>query len=509
MNEYTQRYKIWLLLEAETPLSIGSGREGLTTDRLIARNAAGLPYIPGTGLAGSLRAAMTEQLSSRGVEDLFGFAKGSDGQGSRVIINSAHLLAADGKSVLEGLPRIDNTAVYYSHLAALPVRDHVRISARGAAADTGKFDEQVCYKGVRFVGSLELIGTEKDAEDWQAICNQFASPFFRIGGGTRKGFGSIKVVRQYSQTYDLTDAAQRKDYLETENTLQVPLGKWQETALKVPETGRYQDYRISLKPRDFFFFGAGYGDDESDDVYKTESSIDWSSGSAQISKEQVLIPASSVKGALRHRVAFHYNKATGNFIDEAENPEADFLVEKLAQLERLAAVGEDIPSDSEMWDQAIQQLSECTFESRDKGQRSEGKMDVAAQNTAVKTLFGYAADQTGQDAEKGQRGSVLISDCFLQKSGEKVFDHVRIDRFTGGASDGALFQEKTVADAKEFNMNIWVAKSALADPQIKAAWHAALNDLLTGNLPLGGKTTKGHGFFTGTCNTDLTSETQS
>lgn len=503
MNQFTHRYKIWLMLEAETPLSIGSGREGLTTDRLVARNAAGMPYIPGTGLAGALRAALAEQLSSRTIEDLFGFAKGSKGAGSRIIVNSAHLLAADGQYALEGLSIVDKSKPYYSQLNALPVRDHVRINERGAAADKGKFDEQVCFKGVRFVGSLELIGNEQDMENWQTICNQMAAPFFRIGGGTRKGFGKIRIVKQYSQVYDLTNTAQRNAYLETDNCLQTPLKNWQQLDLTAPETSRFEHYEISLTPRDFFFFGAGYGDDEVDDLYKTERQIEWNSGGATISEEKILIPATSVKGALRHRLAYHYNRITKNFIDETASPENDLLEEKLQELEQLANKPMGASSESELWNQALDEINNCSFERREKGQRSERKADSTSQNTAVKALFGNAAGNNTLDEEKGQRGNVLISDCFLDKKKEKVFDHVRIDRFTGGASDGALFQEKTAAGIGSFKLEIIVAKSALQDTQVKEAWHSTLHDLLSGQLPLGGKTTKGHGYFTGTCKPDF------
>jgi hypothetical protein len=73
---------------------------------------------------------------------------------------------------------------------------------------------------------------------------------------------------------------------------------------------------------------------------------------------------------------------------------------------------------------------------------------------------------------------------------------VAIDRFTGGARDGMLFQQKaTSSDA--FTLDIYVKKDALSDENVKTAFEGALNDLCNGDLQLGGGSTKGHGLFKG------------
>ena len=93
---------------------------------------------------------------------------------------------------------------------------------------------------------------------------------------------------------------------------------------------------------------------------------------------------------------------------------------------------------------------------------------------------------------------ILLSDCFLNYDKEKdakVFEHVSIDRFTGGAIDGALFQEKAVAKRDQFTIEILLKKGACDDA--KKAFERALKDVACGRLPLGGATTKGHGFFKG------------
>jgi len=75
-------------------------------------------------------------------------------------------------------------------------------------------------------------------------------------------------------------------------------------------------------------------------------------------------------------------------------------------------------------------------------------------------IFGHKKE-TKDGKELGQKGKILISDCFKEKEVKtKVFDHVAIDRFTGGAIDSALFNEKTIYDHGEFyNIEILLENS--------------------------------------------------
>lgn len=85
---------------------------------------------------------------------------------------------------------------------------------------------------------------------------------------------------------------------------------------------------------------------------------------------------------------------------------------------------------------------------------------------------------------------------YLDEISTKVFDHVSIDRFTGGAIDSALFQEKTISSKEVLNLEILIKK--IADEKAINAFEKSLKDISTGMLSLGGATTKGHGVFTGT-----------
>jgi len=265
-------------------------------------------------------------------------------------------------------------------------------------------------------------------------------------------------------------------------------------------------------------FGAGYGDEDVDNKPKTERYFDWSSGIPVLAeKDWLLIPATSVKGALSHRVAYHYNVLTNQFIGGTQQaptspPAADLSAIMTSLIPPVELDTLDFSSDSPEWERLRKKIETWTLEDAlaesNSWQHYEDELEkyriqitekanekpVGENNPAVKALFGYALESD----EGGARGNVILSDLYLEskKEAEKVFSHVAIDRFTGGARDGMLFQQKaTSSDA--FTLDIYVKKDALSDENTKTAFEESLKDLRNGNLQLGGGSTKGHGVFKG------------
>ena len=183
--------------------------------------------------------------------------------------------------------------------------------------------------------------------------------------------------------------------------------------------------------------------------------IEWDGDHAHVvTREQVvLVPASSVKGALAHRTAYHYNKLEGFFADN----------KPIEELEDYGGKGKE----------------------------------------AVKVLFGSEGNSEGKDKH---RGRILFSDFIKErkKSSEaKVLNHVKIDRFTGGAIDGALFSEEVLyASGESFDMELLLHKQEIKEGHVIPAFEAALIDLCKGFLPLGGGVNKGFGTFTGSLTKD-------
>ena len=409
------RYVAYITIEAKTSLKVGSNASDFIQDSPIQKDWNGLPMILGTSIAGVLRKEFEEKIAN----EIFG-----DENGSKVIISNA-LLLDENKKVSENL--LLNKSDFLKLFENLPIREHTAIDTKGVAKEHSKFDEEVVFKGSQFKFSIEYI--EDDKQIFEHILDKLYQTHFRIGGGSTKGFGSIKIIDIKTRKFDKTNYTQYSSSLNH---------KLSDNYTKQNITSKnYTTYTLKLKPDDFFIFGSGFGDEQADNTPVFEKVIDYKNKG--LLNEIILIPASSIKGAIAHRVAYHYNT-----------------------------------------------LIRATIENK------QGK--VGEENEAVVEIFGHKKE-TKEDKELGQKGKIIFSDCYLQKQNTKIFDHVAIDRFTGGAIDGALFQEKTSTFDNDFDLEILLEKD-IKDEFVKA-FEKTLDDICNGMLGLGGMTTKGHGFFSG------------
>lgn len=447
-NTYRYRQLARIILETETPLAIGSGNKDIKTDSVVAKDINELPYIPATTLAGLIRHSLPEVLQ----EYWMGFQKKKDGEGSRIMLSEGKILSADGNPI-DGLNLVKDKITQLCR--ELPIRQHVRINQQGTAVKNGKFDEEIVPKGVRFCFEIELMAEKDKPGIMDTILSIIQSDGFRIGSGSRSGFGKIKVVGILRRDLDLCVPDELTLYLGKSASL---AKAWEGYKPYTPSATKESDcilYTLELRPVDFMFFGSGFGDERSDMTLVREPVITWEKGKATIVEQErvILIPASSVKGALAHRTAYHYNRLEGVFADKKTAEELE---------------------------------------------KNTGK-----ENKAVKTLFGSEGDRKGKNK---QRGNILFSDVIEKQKApleKKVLNHVKIDRFTGGAVDGALFSEEVLyAPGKTFNLELMLRKTAVdeKDGKIVKAFEAALTDLCKGYLPLGGGVNRGNGTFKGKLN---------
>jgi len=403
------RYVAYITLEADTPLKIGSNASDFLQDSPVQKDWNNLPMILGTSIAGVLR----KEFSTTEADDIFG-----NDNGSKVIFSNA-LLVDEKNRVNETL--LLEKSPFLKIFDNLPIREHTAITDKGVAKEHSKFDEEVVYKGTRFIFSIEMVDNE---DNFYKILELLQTNSFRIGGASTKGFGKFKTLDIRTQKFD---EHSYKDYNSSLNTV------LQESyTLKKTLSQTYTTYTLKIEPDNFFMFGGGFGDSDSDITPVYEQIVDYEN--KKLSNKMVLIPASSIKGAISHRATFHYNKIKGNTIENGNG------------------------------------------------------IDV------LKEIFGEA--KNSKKDIYGSKGKLLISDCFKKNKNEvKTFDHVSIDRFTGGALDGALFQEKTIAQKDEWGIEILLEKGIDSDSII--AFEKSLDDICNGMLALGGATTKGHGIFSG------------
>ena len=433
------KYIAHITIELTTPLRVGSNRSDMFQDSPVQRDFNDLPMILGTTITGVLRDRFRDVFADK-EDDFFGFSdfKNKDSYGSKLRVTNG-LLCDENQKVSEDL--LLNKSVFLKQFDNLPLREHTAITDDGSVKEHSKFDEEIIFKGARFKFELELDGDGKEHIQWHNILHIINSDDFRFGGGSTKGFGAFRVVELKHRVLNLKEESDLQEYIEKNPSLNDKNFRWSDFDYGEQNLvkSKFIKYICDIKPDDFFIFGSGYGDDEADNTPKTESIIVWEDSKAKFSESEILIPASSIKGAIAHRVAYHYNLQNSLFIGDEK-----------------AKVGED--------------------------------------NEAVKVIFGEKKDTK---TKQGQKGKILIGDCFENITDRKIFDHVAIDRFSGGAIDGALFQEKVVSSEKSFKIEI-LLQDDIAD-KFSNPFEQALKDIVDGMLPLGGMGTKGHGFFSGDC----------
>lgn len=441
------RYLARVSIEFETPFIVGGGSDAIYFDDVFVSDANGLPALPGSSLAGILRHAWVDAGYDDG-KTLFGFQNGTDGQGSRLSVSWGCLHDSSNRPV-EGIimerAELDRDPVL-REARMLTARDHVRINHTGAAASGGKFDERSVSAGHRFTFELMLEGNKGDRGNWDHLLGLLRSPAIRIGGKTRRGYGQFRVIRLEQECFDLSDAVQFRCF----GTLPVDLAVKSQLRQEDPQDAAPANGAVSatlaLKPEAFWMIGGGF-DGDVDLAPLKANRIVWENGSGRVDANRAIVPGSAVKGALSHRVAFHYNRLTDVFADAGADPAKH--------------TGEN--------------------------------------NRAVGELFGCVKNDGG-----GQRGRVIISDLFVAKPGEqKILNHVSIDRFTGGARvlEGALFDEKPFYQGDGFTLTVTVAESGkISDKKIREAFDCALRDLAEGRLAIGAGAGRGNGFFRGELN---------
>lgn len=467
-----------VVLELRTPLSIGTGNPDGVFDTAVLRDANGLPAIPASSLAGVLRALCAAEYGPEQADALFGWQRGGEGQPSRVqvgwgaVVDSTGRRAAWGLLLGEQAKRLRDDRV----LAALldqrdePMyRNRVRLTHKGAAADTGKFDRTVVPAGCRFAFELRLLCATADDPAWAQLLALLAHPGLRLGGATRAGLGAASCISVNTARFDLRDP-QRAAALGKLGADPSKTHGLQPHELPALPTRHWRALTLHLTPDDLWRVGGDgipvgpFPDDKQPDLAPVrEARIVWPKNSdklendAQLNDAQLYLPAASLKGVLSHRMAFHARRFAGQWNDPARSAEAATA---------------ELPTPAE-----------------------------------VRALFGDVKSGGAGRDEGGAAGALYIEDAWLDtlvSTPPQLLTHNAIDRFTGGVREHMLFTEQVAQggvlkvrialDAQRLACN--AARYGVTVEQVRAAFDAALNDLCEGRLAIGARSSTGLGFCT-------------
>lgn len=469
------RHLARVVLELTTPMHIGAGREGERADAEIARDANGLPTIPGSSLAGALRASLVaiEPDGPLLADAIFGFQRSrkdgslapADARGSSLTVSWASIHDSNNIPV-EGIVERNNLADDQILQVALSptIRDHVRLSHLGAAdarqspendksttgvGGHGKFDEMAVCAGHRFTFELELAGDMGSVENWNLLLGILRDPTLRIGAKTRRGFGAFKIVSLSGASLCLDKEEDFSSYARHPAALSVqsPLLEPLETLSSSKQSNAAVVAMLELEPEGYWMFGGGSdpagfeGDADMSPV--RDKRVVWDDGRGRLIEDIIVIPGSSVKGALAHRVAFHCNRLTGRHADTLDRDK----------------------------------LSEVT----------------GSHNEAVQEIFGSV-----NGTESGSKGLVMIDDIMMEAEPKsQLVHHVSLDRFTGGAMSGFLFSERPVWGGKiDISIRIVTSGNRKVSLVSRKALESAIEDLANGRLQIGAGSGRGLGYFT-------------
>lgn len=465
------------VLELTSPLSIGTGEATDLRDATIFTDASGCPMIPGTSLAGVLRAAWRELYGEASTNDLFGATPGRGGDDANAVdscINvSCGVLHNQNDTPVQPCQTPDQMSKFVRASRSVTTRQHVRIDDKGTAARRGLYDRDMVPKGHRF--TVEIRFNWPDAEeqrvlDTQAIPEQLLSlldsPFVTLGGRSRSGLGQFAVKRAWMRTFNLADKGDFKAFCD------VPVALWEQDkadkALKFPVNLKKMDkakrdgwvtLEVAVRPRKSWLIAGNTPDKEderdikgqdqpklADMVPWRESRVEWNNERGSFDPEtlKVAVPASSIKGPIRHRTAFYLNASQGHFAEGLSRDERRVL---------------DAQNHTELW-----------------------------------KLFGGIPFAETHETSEQFVGKVIFEDVELMNKGEQGFqDHVTLDRFRGGALSGHLFDES-------FRWGgLWKFRLHIKDPynqvpaDVRRAFARALEDLEDGCLQFGAGDARGHG----------------
>ncbi|MFZ1342691.1 RAMP superfamily CRISPR-associated protein [Thiothrix eikelboomii] len=459
-------------LETVTPLSIATGKANGVFDSSLVLDANGLPTIPGSSLTGVLRHLYQDEHGKADSNELFGYQDHKNSEqshSSRLQVSWGYIQDSKGNAIQglclgkqrDAIEKDEILKVALSLAGAPTSRDRVRLNHKGVSADQGKFDRAVLPAGYRFTVELSLWSATQNDAQWERVLALLHHPLFRLGGSTRAGLGRLKIIEVQKLMADLTQEKGRNTFNKMQRDINSRVGF---NLRKLSENDNNKivvTATLSLTPNSYWRIGQGEKPTLSDSNGKTadllpklEQRIKWKNNNQpEPAAEYLLIPGSSVKGALSHRIAFHANRFSGLWADDYLEPD-------------------------------------------ETGKQKD--FDKSEHCDVIQQLFGFASDEQRKGEHKGQAGCVFIDDAYqtFTRTDLQIIMHNSIDRFSGSVRDHMLFSEEMVW-GKDVKLCLTIKKDQNITSIAKKSLQYALNDLCQGRLALGAGVSKGHGFFDG------------
>ncbi len=438
-----------LILPLEFPEGIAPGAGSSYNQMQLARNGRGQPILRGSSIAGVLRHAWQRQVKKEICCDLFGEAANDIDEGSPSRLKIADCVLSIGKT---GRTDVRN--------------HHLRDRHTKTVVPNGLFSIESCPPGTHAEVCLWLDGRGIDGlQVLRQVVGFFNSGIF-FGGNSARGIGRAVLKESASyRSFDLEKLGEHAEYLDMARSMNGEKNSNEREGFESLDSATEWIESLQVKlclriPRGQDILVAdGRGSD-----YKLQPQ--WTCSADGVEKWR--IPGSSLRGSLKtwmtkvaakagYPIADSHDRR--NRFNEHKNPDDAPSGENLGRVFLSAQRRQELKKQPERFKEI-----ECP----------------------IARLFGSLY----------QASRITISDSLVKKQGsgitEQVRMHVAVDRITGGAAEGMLFDntvlvsDRPEASAFEFHISI-------REPQLnEVQWlRAALLALDIGLLRIGSSKSAG------------------
>ncbi|WP_204103976.1 MULTISPECIES: RAMP superfamily CRISPR-associated protein [Spirulina sp. CCY15215] len=332
--------------------------------------------------------------------------------------------------------------IYDSISSAIPIlelRDGVRINSKtGTADDKAKYDLELLAAGTEFPIQFELlIDKQANANDLlkglAIALSGLEKSEISLGMKKQRGFGSCQVKEWQVFNFDLTDLVQCRKWLEFDH--------W--TRGFLPETPDQQTSIIQA-------LGVSLDDiqDKRDRltleaIFKLEGSLLIRSGQASVGRAPDVVHLKSNRN------------------------------------------GEDIPV-----------ISGTSLAGVLRHRAERILNTLRGSNNSNLTILNNLFGDVDENQKTAKASRITVHEAEIKEAEDLVQTRIAIDRFTGGAYHGALFDEQPIwgNDKTSLTINLEVRKPSNSEIGLLLL---LLKDLWTGDLPIGGQSSIGRGRLKG------------
>lgn len=475
MGQIIKKHYLKITFQLDSPLCVGSGRNDIT-DHDILRDGRGIPYIPGSAVAGVVREACYEAYQGIMEEETFKYYfgdapinTGKEDNSEDKIIESRIIffdaVLAEDKTKEAQNPQRPKYRIFQ--------RDGVALNKYKSAKKQSKFDWEIlegdCLFNTFIEISEEKLNADKEGnltvnaeEVLINIARIWKNADISFGAKTTRGFGKITNVKIICKSFNLshnTDG-EKKGYIE--DWLDFDMfndASWEDGKSYENMVNSLEEKKLTIKEKKKLSLKLRLDGGLSIRRYTTECGAEKSSTNSKL---------------LSAQESSHDHESLP---DKESGPDQEQMTTLISEKEVPVIPGTT-------WAGAIGHRMEELL----KGSKVVKDRD----NVRTYHYFGMAKDN-----EK-EKSLIYFGESRLTGGNFKLMSRNAIDRFLGSTVERALFTEKIYIGGET------VLEISFSDPYKTAVYYseefikalaAALTDLHEGYLAVGGATSIGRGIF--------------